>query len=45
MGKKRTAEARKKQIEESGFNFDDEDVDDRPVPRFVLGYTEKMCNI
>ncbi|EHA53229.1 hypothetical protein MGG_16935 [Pyricularia oryzae 70-15] len=45
MGKKRTAEDRRKQAEESGFNFDDEDVDDKPVPRFVLGYTERVCNV
>ncbi|TLD04443.1 uncharacterized protein PgNI_12187 [Pyricularia grisea] len=45
MGKKRTAEDRKKQTKKNGFNFDDKNVNDKPVPRFVLEYTEKMCNI
>ncbi|RYO74330.1 hypothetical protein DL764_010855 [Monosporascus ibericus] len=41
MGKKRTAEDRRRYAEENGFNDDARDVDDKPVPREVLDYTKE----
>ncbi|KAI0534969.1 hypothetical protein GGR58DRAFT_515723 [Xylaria digitata] len=41
MGKKRTAEERRRYAEENGFDDDDTDVDDNPVPRDVLDYTKE----
>ncbi|KAK0717568.1 hypothetical protein B0T26DRAFT_740895 [Lasiosphaeria miniovina] len=41
MVRKRTADERRRCAEENGFNDDDTDVDDEPVPREVLDYTKE----
>ncbi|KAK4442089.1 hypothetical protein QBC34DRAFT_313845 [Podospora aff. communis PSN243] len=40
MVKKRTAEERRSYAEQNGFNDDDTDVDDNPIPRDILDYTK-----
>ncbi|KAI2638877.1 hypothetical protein GGS26DRAFT_543103 [Hypomontagnella submonticulosa] len=45
MGKKRTAEERRRYAKENGFDDDDTDVDDNPVPRDVLDYTKEKYDV
>ncbi|KAK3939116.1 hypothetical protein QBC46DRAFT_365016 [Diplogelasinospora grovesii] len=45
MGRKRSAEDRRRHAEENGFNDDDTDVDDNPVPRDVLDYTKERYDV
>ncbi len=45
MGRKRTAEERRRHAEENGFNDDDTDVDDNPIPRDVLDYTKGRYDV
>ena len=45
MGRKRTAEERRRCSEENGLNDDDTDVDDDPIPRDVLDYTKGRYDV
>ncbi|KAH7025146.1 uncharacterized protein B0I36DRAFT_367030 [Microdochium trichocladiopsis] len=45
MGRKRTAEEKRRYAEENGFNDDDTDVDDNPIPRDVLDYTKERYDV
>jgi hypothetical protein len=45
MGRKRTAEERRRYAEKNGFNDDDTDVDDNPIPRDVLDYTKGRYDV
>ena len=45
MGKKRTAEERRRHAEENGFDDDDTDVDDNPVLWDVLDYTKGKYDV
>jgi hypothetical protein len=45
MGRKRTAEDRRRLAEENGYDDDDSDVDDNPVPRDVLDYTKERYDV
>ncbi|KAK0721562.1 hypothetical protein B0T26DRAFT_739088 [Lasiosphaeria miniovina] len=44
MVRRRTAEERRRCAEENGFDDDDTDVDDKPIPRDVLDYTKERYN-
>lgn len=45
MGKKRTAEERRIYAEQNGFEDNDADIDDDPVPRAVLDYTKERYKV
>lgn len=45
MGKKKTAEEKVKAAREKGFNGDMTGIDDRPVLREILEYTEGLYSI
>ncbi|KAK0707790.1 hypothetical protein B0H67DRAFT_495372 [Lasiosphaeris hirsuta] len=45
MGRKRTAEEKRRYAEDNGFNDDDTDVDDNPIPRDVLDYTKERYDV
>lgn len=44
MDRKRTAEDGRRNAEENGFEDDDTDIDDNPIPRDVLEYTRDMMS-
>ncbi|KAK3935358.1 hypothetical protein QBC46DRAFT_453540 [Diplogelasinospora grovesii] len=45
MGRKRTAEDRRRHAEQNGYNDDEATVDDNPVPRDVLDYTKERYDV
>jgi len=45
MPRKRTAEERRRYAEENGFEGNDTDINDCPVPRYVLDYTKERYNV
>jgi hypothetical protein len=45
MGKRRTAEHKRRYTEENGFNYDDTDFDDNPILRGVLDYTKGKYDV
>jgi hypothetical protein len=45
MPRKRTAEERRRYAEENGFDDNDTDFDDCPVPRDVLEYTKERYDV
>ena len=45
VGRQRTAEDRRRYAEENGYNDNDAEVDDSPVPRQVLDYTKERYNV
>lgn len=45
MGKKRTAEDRRRLAEQNGYNDNDTAVDDNHVPRNVLDYTKGKYDV
>ena len=45
MGRKRIVEERRKLVEENGFNDDDTDIDDNPIPRDVLDYIKGRYDV
>jgi hypothetical protein len=45
MGRKRTAEDRRRHAEQNGYNNDETTVDDNPVPQDVLDYTKERYHV
>ena len=45
MGRKRTAEDRRRHEERNGYNGDETTVDDNPVPRDVLDYAKERYHV
>ena len=45
MPRKRTAEEKRRMAEENGYDDDDTDIDDNPIPREVLEYTKKAYDV
>ena len=45
MGRKRTAEERRRYAENNGYDDDDSPLDDDPVPRDILEYTKGKYDV
>jgi hypothetical protein len=45
MGRERTADDRRRQAEQNGYNNDEKTVDDNPVPLGLLDYTKKRYDV
>lgn len=45
MGRKRTAEDRRRYAEENGFDDNDTDINNDPIPRDVLEYTKGRYDV